>query len=262
MDYESLIVLIIIILFFSFQIGIVLKEYEIKKYTALMLALYFNLIIIVSIFISNIYSLAMIKIVNDSLNTIMIVLSILIILNGINFITVFKNMNLNQKYKTESEKLKNSYGKSHTSPGKLNVSHLKKIFHKYLPLMILILCGFFGISANIIHVSSIMWIDMINLGIMSSIFSFIIISGSFLIVSASLKNKNLKILIGNLLIIVGMLFLVVYALIPNLENALLNDMNPLKFSGFNIILPIILICIIAIIIGFFLKKFKKTKNLI
>ncbi len=261
MLYLELIELIIILSLFSFEMAIALYQYKIEKYKAIMIMVYFVLGIIVSVFVSNIYSSFIIGFVNDYLTMMMILLAILVVYTGFKLIQEFKNINsyqdnLIKSLKTQKKEIHN------LNEFKVKYFKFNKKIQFYGPLLLLIICSYFGIFLNIIYVSPIIWINILELGLISSIISFILILVLYLFLSYFLKKLKSYGFIGNIVMLSGMYLLIVYAFVPNFQYALSNEMSSLIFPSFNTILCLFIIGIIAFLFGFVLKKSKKFKNFI
>ncbi|WP_281177983.1 DUF2162 family putative transporter [Methanobrevibacter cuticularis] len=237
----------IILLLFSISISIGLKQYNMEKYKAIMTTVYFILLLIVSFFISNIYSKNIIPFINNNLEFLMAIIGMFILYTGFRFLLEFKNKKETSYLKSESKK-----------------NSLKEKITNNLSLPLLLIGAYFGILINLIYVAPVIWMSVFELGLICSITSFIMIISIYLILSNFLKVKSYiyNETIGIFLILSGIYYLIVYTFIPNFQSSLTDKMSPLTLPEINMMITILIIAVIAIVIGFFIKKSKKLKNLL
>ena len=240
---QEIIGVIFIVFLFSFAIAISLKEYKLGKYKSLILTIYFEILMVLFLFVSNIYENSVISFVNNYLNISMIFVGMVLIFNGFIFIKEFKNKNHNKKTK-------------------LNFSRLKTLIKDNLSLIILLICSYFTILINIIHLAPYMWVLIFDLGFVLSILSFILILAIYLFLNNFIKTIKLDGFLGKFLILVGLYFLVIHAFIPNFQIALTSSMNPLSLPEVNMVFYMLFVGIICLITGFKIKKSEKFKNFI
>ena len=238
--------LIIVIILFSLAIAISLRQHNTEKSKSIMIAIYLNLAALISLFISNVFSEVIIPLINYNINFIMAIIGMTLIYTGYRFIFEFKN-----QYKYE-----NTYKNTYNS--------LKAKIQKNLALILLFISYYFSILMNTIYVAPIMWKSIFELGV-------IIVASSLLLsaVSCIILYKKIEIpkrlyngIFGFFVSLTGILYFVLYMFIPSLQSILTEKMTPLAFPETNILIYIIIIGIIAIFSGFFIKKSKKFKNLI
>ncbi|MDR0900803.1 MAG: DUF2162 family putative transporter [Methanobrevibacter sp.] len=253
----KLIQLIIVLILFSIGIAIFLNKYTNEnkyaneKYRSITIAIYFALAIIASSFIFNIYSKTVIPFINNNLNFIMVLVGMLVIYTGFRFIFESKNKNNRMNSKSLKIKIKNN-----------------------LSLYLLFISSYLAISVNTIYVAPIIWSSIFELGMICSIGSFILIISLYLILNylkklkkvKELKIKSKKInsygLAGFYIILMGIFYLIIYMFIPKFQSALIMGMSTLNLPEINIFIYMMIILIITIITGFFMKKSEKLKNLI
>ncbi|KZX12175.1 DUF2162 family putative transporter [Methanobrevibacter filiformis] len=235
-DYR-LLELIVIVLFFSWIIAMALKQYFNKdKYQSIMIAIYFSLLLLFSVFLSNFNEEIVVKIINDNLFFVMTVISMVFIFTGFKFIQEFKIASVN------------SSGKN-------------KIINR-MALPLIFVCGYLGIFINILHVAPILWISSLELGFVSILSSLLLIIAIYLILNhfVNLSNELYNGIVGFLIIISGLYLLFYYLFIPNLKIALSGSLSSITIVSPDILASVALTVVIAIVFGFFIKKYKKFKN--
>jgi len=262
--------LIISLTLSSSSIAIALRQYNIEKSKSIMIAIYLNLILLMSFFMSNFFSESIISIVNYNINFIMTLIGMALVYTGYNFILDYK-MKFNEDI-DNSKSLNNL--RSLNNPITLNNSKslnnsniifsLKRKIQKNLTLVLLFISYFITILINAIYVAPIMWISIFELGLMIAVISFLLIVIFYIISQKKIKlpKKLYKGIFGFFLSLTGILYFVLYVFIPNLQNILTEKMTPLLFPEANLIRYIIIIGIIFIISGFFIKKSNRFKNFI
>jgi len=243
MSDQKIMEALIILFLFSFAIAISLREYKIEKYKSFMATVYFEILIVLFLFIFNTYEKTMIFLLNNYLDIIMIFIGMILIFNGFIFIKEFKNKNSNKKTK-------------------LKFSKLKTLIKNNLSIIILFICSYFVILINVIYLAPSIWVSIFDLGIVFSVFSFILIVVIYSFLNNFIETEKLQRGTGKFLILTGLYFLVVYTFIPNFQIALSSSMNSLNLPESNMVIYMIVIGCICLITGFKIKKSKKFKNLI
>ncbi|MCL2115781.1 MAG: DUF2162 domain-containing protein [Methanobrevibacter sp.] len=240
---QNIIEMIIILFLFSFAIAISLKEYKLGRYKSFMLTIYFEILLVLSLFISNIYENTVISVINNYLNISMILIGMMLVFNGFIFIKEFKNKSSNKKTK-------------------LKLSKVKLLVKNNISIIILLTCSYFGVLINIIYLAPSIWFPIFDLGIVLAFFSFILIVVIYSFLNNFIQTKKTYGFIGKFLILMGLYFLAIYAFVPNFQIALSSSMNPLDLPINNMLIYILAIGIICFISGFIIKRSKKFKNLI
>lgn len=239
----KIIYIIIVTILFSLAIAISLRQYTMEKSKSIMIAIYLNLILLISIFIANIFSESISPLINNNISFIMTVIGMLLIYTGYRFIFEFKN--------------KVKYNNTHQITLKIKIQ-------KNFALMLLFISYFLSILINVIYVAPIMWTSIFQFGLVIVGSSFIISLISILILYKMIKTPKILYngIFGFFASLSGVLYFVLYMFIPNLQDILTEKMTPLAFPAANLIIYIIILGIISMLCGFFIKKSKKLKNLI
>jgi predicted transporter len=236
-DYR-LIELIILISLSSIGIAIALKQkYNNKKYNPVILSIYFNLFIGLSVFIASIFSEDMISIVSNNMSLTMTMIGMIAICTGFKFIEEFKN-------------------KMPENVIVIKIPSLKRKIRNNLALPILLIYSYLAILTNIIYVAPIIWMNIFELGVICSISSLFSIIAIYLIINNYIKvPKNAYSgIYGIFLILSGVFYIAIYVFIPAFKTVLQNKMNVLTLPEPLMMLFIIAISLIVIVIGFILKK--------
>jgi len=254
---EQLIKAIIVMILFSVFIGITLREYEIDNYKSIMINIYFNLTIILSIFVLNYFDKAMIQFVNNNINFIMVLIGMISIFIGFRFIFELKNKknNLNCGIKLN----KNIINKDNITIKRLK--YLIKSIKNSFSLPILFVIGYLGILFNILQAAPNIWVSPIELGLYSCIVSFILIIVTYTL-SIKIEEYLHDGLIGVFITLSGIYYLIIYMFIPSLQNALTSKTAPLTLSTDIGVIYFLIIGVIAILLGFFLKNSKKFHKIL
>ena len=246
--------LIIVLILFSQAIAIFLRQYSAEKSKSIMIAIYLNLAVLISLFISNIFSESIILIINNNINFIMAIIGMTLIYTGYRFIFEFKN----------KEKTKNTYKPSLKTKEQKNLRFLKTKIQKNLALILLFISYYFSILINTIYVAPVMWRSIFELGVLVVASSLLLSVISYIILYKKIKaTKRLyNGIFGFFLSLTGILYFVLYMFIPSLQSILTEKMTPLAFPEANMVIYIVIVGVIAISIGFLIKKSKKFRNLI
>lgn len=241
--------LIIVVILFSLSIAISLRQYIMEKSKSNMLAIYIviylNLIVLISLFIANIFSESIIPIINNNINFIMTIIGMTLIYTGYRTIFEFKNkVNYENIYDTS----------------------LKIKIQNNLALILLLVSYYLSILINVIYVAPVLWTSIFELGAKTIVSSFIL--SIILYFMINIINQKITIpkllyngIFGFFVSLTGILYFVLYMFIPNLQSILTEKMTPLAFPEANLMMYIIIIGIIAIFTGFFIKRSKKFRNL-
>jgi len=239
----KIIYLIIVVILFSLSIAISLIQYTMEKSKSIFIAIYLNLILLISLFIFNIFSETIIHIINNNINFIMAIIGMVLIYTGYRFIFEFKN--------------KLSYKNPH------QIS-LKAKIQKNLAIILLFISYYFSILMNVIYVAPIMWTSIFELGAITVACSCLLIIIPYIIINQRIKTPKrfYNGVFGFFVSLTGILYFVLYMFIPSLQSVLIGETAPLSFPEANLMMYILIIGIIAISIGFIIKKSKKLKNLI
>ena len=239
----KIIYLIIVVILFSLSIAISLIQYNIEKSKSILIAIYLNLIVLISLFILNIFSETIIPIINVNISFIMGIIGMSLIYTGYRFIFEFKNK---QNYKN------------------IYQINLKIKIQRNLPLILLFISYYFSILMNVIYVAPIMWTSIFELGAITVACSCLLIILPYILINrTSITSKRFyNGIFGFFVSLTGILYFVLYMFIPSLQSVLVGKTTPLTLPETNLMIYIMIIGIIAISIGFLIKKSKKLKNLI
>jgi hypothetical protein len=126
-------------------------------------------------------------------------------------------------------------------------------------LPILFIITYIGILSNILYLTPKMWLPINEIGIEFAIISIVLIFLGYLI-SKTLKNSFKS--LGFFEFAFGIYFIIIYMFLPPLKNALSAKFNVLNLPNLNFLILFVLIVIISILIGFFLKKSKRFNKYI
>ncbi|MDR0913449.1 MAG: hypothetical protein LBM96_12760 [Methanobrevibacter sp.] len=295
---EKLIESIIVLILFSIAIGIAFNQFKIDKFKTLMINIIFNLILIIAIFISSSNLVYLMNSVNNNINFFMIVVGMVSIFIGFRFIYEIKfkdksnnypfsinnkdkNYNISNITQSQIESKFKSKFKSNfesqvefksNSKSKLIIKSKKlfKLIIDNLSLPVLFLIYFLAIYIHILYTSPKMWIPANQMVISFSITSILIVLLSYFIYG-KIKNgkiKNYKLInikntfVGIFLMLSGIYYLIVYMFIPPLSNVLKENVKAIDIGDTNLILLFLIILAISLVLGYFIKKSKRFKNLL
>lgn len=193
--------LIIVVTLFSLSIAIFLRQYTMEKSKSIMITIYLNLIVLISLFISNIFSETIIPIINNNINFIMTILGMALIYTGYRCIFEFKN--------------KSSY--ENICPASLKIK-----IQKNLALVLLFISYYLSILMNVIYVAPITWTSIFELGVITIVSSFILIIITYILINKRIETpkKLYNGIFGFFVILTGILYFVLYMFIPNLQSIL------------------------------------------
>lgn len=244
-DLQTLSFIVVIVLS-SIAISISFRNNSINKNNSILIAVYLNLLILVSVFISNFFSKFIIPTINNNISFIMTIIGMILIYTGYRFILDFKT-------KSENKKIENK--------------KYSKILYKLkedLSLILLIICSYLAILVNIIYVAPSLWLSIFELGLISVVITFILMIMTYYILYKKITTPKRLFngIFGFYLILSGILYFTLYMFVPNLQKILTEKMTPLSYPELSMMLYILIIVALSIFLGFIIKKSKKFKNLI
>jgi len=239
----KIIYLIIVVILFSLSISISLIQYTMEKSKSILIAVYLNLIVLISLFILNIFSETIIPVINTNISFIMGIIGMTLIYTGYRFIFEFKNK---FSYKNNQQ------------------ISLKTKIQKNLALILLFISYYFTMIMNVAYVAPIMWTSIFELGVITVACSCLLIIMPYIIINRRIKipKRFYNGIFGFFVSLTGILYFVLYMFIPSLQRVLVGKTSPLSFPEANLMIYILVTGIIAISIGFLIKKSKKLRNLI
>lgn len=234
---------IIVIVLSSIAISTSLINNSINKNNSILIAVYLGLLILVSVFISNIFSKSIIPTINNNISFIMTIIGMVLIYTGYRFILDFK---IKSKKSIERKYPKIIY--------KIN---------EELSLILLFFSYYVAILINIIYVAPSIWLSIFELGLISVGISIILIIVSYFILYRKIRTPKRMFngIFGFFLMLSGILYFTLYMFVPNLQSVLSQNMTPLSFPETNMMIYILIIVFISVAFGFVFKKSKRFRNL-
>jgi len=245
---------VVVLLLFSIGFGIALRQFKLDKYKSLMIGVYFSIILVISVFIANIFDKAVTVFVNNNINFLMTVIGMVLIFIGFRFIYELKS-----KKKLPFSIVENNDLEEFSIKSKFLNRY--KIIKDNLSLPLFFILGYIGILINILYTAPKLWMSIIPLAVEFAVVSVVVLI-LFYYISNKLKKFLYNSFIGIYSVLSGIYLLIVYMFIPPLQVALSTSSSSMSLPDPTMLGIAMVILIISIVVGYFIKKSKRFRDLI